>query len=93
MRSEMDKGLLSEPSESSLLMIPTHLTAVPSGEETGDFLALDLGGTNFRVLKVRKGRVAQVAWRGWRWGRGVGGLRPWFDTYIMHTYTSRPLHT
>jgi hexokinase len=51
MLSEMDAGLASAGT-SSLLMIPTHLTAAPTGRETGSFLALDLGGTNFRVLKV-----------------------------------------
>ena len=51
MLSEMDAGLASAGT-SSLLMIPTHLTSVPTGKETGSYLALDLGGTNFRVLKV-----------------------------------------
>ena len=51
MLSEMDAGLASAGT-SSLLMIPTHLTSVPTGQETGSYLALDLGGTNFRVLKV-----------------------------------------
>ncbi len=51
MLSEMDAGLASAGT-SSLLMIPTHLTTVPTGRETGSFLAVDLGGTNFRVLKV-----------------------------------------
>ena len=51
MLSEMDAGLASAGT-SSLLMIPTHLTTVPTGQETGSYLALDLGGTNFRVLKV-----------------------------------------
>ena len=51
MLSEMDSGLASTGG-SSLLMIPTHLTSVPTGQETGSYLALDLGGTNFRVLKV-----------------------------------------
>ncbi|XP_049598775.1 hexokinase-2 isoform X2 [Syngnathus scovelli] len=34
-------------------MLPTFVTATPDGTEKGDFLALDLGGTNFRVLRVR----------------------------------------
>jgi len=49
---EMDCGL-SVGSNSPLLMLPTHLTKLPSGQETGDIIALDLGGTNFRVLKVK----------------------------------------
>uniref|UniRef100_A0A3Q3RAN8 Phosphotransferase n=1 Tax=Monopterus albus TaxID=43700 RepID=A0A3Q3RAN8_MONAL len=34
-------------------MLPTFVRATPDGTEKGDFLALDLGGTNFRVLYVR----------------------------------------
>ncbi|KAL0593223.1 Hexokinase-2 [Plecturocebus cupreus] len=34
-------------------MLPTYVCATPDGTEKGDFLALDLGGTNFRVLLVR----------------------------------------
>ena len=30
----------------------TYVRYLPSGHETGRFLALDLGGTNFRVLLV-----------------------------------------
>ena len=30
----------------------TYVSKLPSGNETGDFLALDLGGTNFRVLLI-----------------------------------------
>uniref|UniRef100_A0A3Q1CBV6 hexokinase n=1 Tax=Amphiprion ocellaris TaxID=80972 RepID=A0A3Q1CBV6_AMPOC len=34
-------------------MLPTFVRATPDGTEKGDYLALDLGGTNFRVLYVR----------------------------------------
>ncbi|WVR04130.1 hypothetical protein IAU60_001129 [Kwoniella sp. DSM 27419] len=33
-------------------MIPTYVFGWPTGEEKGDFLALDLGGTNLRVCLV-----------------------------------------
>ncbi|KAI8477534.1 hypothetical protein Bbelb_447350 [Branchiostoma belcheri] len=33
-------------------MLATYVRAVPDGTESGDFLALDLGGSNFRVLHV-----------------------------------------
>lgn len=33
-------------------MIPTYVFGWPSGKETGDFLAVDLGGTNLRVCLV-----------------------------------------
>uniref|UniRef100_A0A8D0TAC0 Hexokinase-3 n=1 Tax=Sus scrofa TaxID=9823 RepID=A0A8D0TAC0_PIG len=51
MREAMAKGLQGKPS--SLRMLPTYVRAIPDGSERGDFLALDLGGTNFRVLLVR----------------------------------------
>jgi hexokinase len=48
---QMQSGLCKD-SDSSLKMLPSHLTASATGAEVGEFLALDLGGTNFRVLKV-----------------------------------------
>ncbi|KAH8870714.1 Hexokinase [Schistosoma japonicum] len=38
--------------KSSIKMFPSYVTKVPNGTETGNFLALDLGGTNYRVLSV-----------------------------------------
>lgn len=52
----MDKGLSADPNiraESPIKMLPTFVRAIPNGTELGDFLALDLGGTNFRVLIVQ----------------------------------------
>ena len=51
MQSEMVKGL-KEDGGSTLKMLPTYVHGIPDGTERGDFLALDLGGTNFRVLKI-----------------------------------------
>ncbi|XP_055451755.1 hexokinase-3 isoform X3 [Psammomys obesus] len=51
MREAMVRGLRGEAS--SLRMLPTYVRSTPDGTERGDFLALDLGGTNFRVLLVR----------------------------------------
>ena len=48
-RSEMAKGLAG--GKSSLKMIPTYVDK-PTGREKGDFIALDLGGTNFRILEI-----------------------------------------
>ncbi|NXX37184.1 HXK2 protein, partial [Nicator chloris] len=54
MREEMDRGLCKETNATaSVRMLPTYVTHTPDGTEQGDFLALDLGGTNFRVLVVR----------------------------------------
>ncbi|NXL77986.1 HXK3 protein, partial [Leptocoma aspasia] len=54
MKAEMERGLGKETNASaSVRMLPTYVTHTPDGTERGDFLALDLGGTNFRVLVVR----------------------------------------
>ena len=47
---EIDWGLAGEPS--SLKMLPAFV-GPPTGNEVGEFLALDFGGTNFRALSVR----------------------------------------
>ncbi|XP_053846878.1 hexokinase-3 isoform X2 [Vidua macroura] len=53
MREEMERGLCKETSATaSVRMLPTYVSHTPDGTEQGDFLALDLGGTNFRVLVV-----------------------------------------
>ncbi|KAK7179244.1 hypothetical protein DPSP01_003503 [Paraphaeosphaeria sporulosa] len=48
---EMDEGLLQEGTE--LSQIPTYVTAVPNGTEKGLYMAVDLGGTNFRVCSIQ----------------------------------------
>ncbi|KAI9838968.1 MAG: hypothetical protein M1819_004176 [Sarea resinae] len=48
---QMDEGL-QKPGQ-TLNQIPTYVTAVPNGTEKGVYLAVDLGGTNFRVCSVR----------------------------------------
>ncbi|NXH45681.1 HXK3 protein, partial [Dicaeum eximium] len=54
MKAEMERGLCKETNaNASVRMLPTYVTHTPDGTERGDFLALDLGGTNFRVLVVR----------------------------------------
>lgn len=45
---EIEAGLRQQPS--SLQMENTYVPELPDGTEEGSFLALDLGGTNFRVL-------------------------------------------
>ncbi|KAG8923853.1 hexokinase A [Tulasnella sp. 419] len=46
----LEKGL-QEPGQ-IVPMIPTFVFGWPSGEEVGDYLAIDLGGTNLRVCLV-----------------------------------------
>ena len=48
--SEMQKGL--EEDGQALKMIPSFVEQLPSGDETGDVFAIDLGGTNLRCLRV-----------------------------------------
>ena len=38
--------------DATIKCYPTFVSKLPSGRETGRFLALDLGGTNFRVLQI-----------------------------------------
>jgi len=54
MDAEMNKGLHPDTQEQAdIKMFPTYVRSIPDGSEKGDFLALDLGGTNFRVLWVQ----------------------------------------
>ncbi|XP_022754971.1 hexokinase-1-like isoform X1 [Durio zibethinus] len=54
MTVEMHAGLASEGG-SKLKMIISYVDNLPTGDEKGLFYALDLGGTNFRVLRVQLG--------------------------------------
>lgn len=53
MMNEMKLGLDSNThSQADIKMFPTYVKKLPNGKERGDILALDLGGTNFRVLLI-----------------------------------------
>ncbi|XP_024517345.1 hexokinase-7 [Selaginella moellendorffii] len=54
MLSQMEAGLQSD-GESRLRMLLSFVEHLPCGNETGLFYGLDLGGTNFRVLRVQLG--------------------------------------
>ncbi|KAJ8750730.1 hypothetical protein K2173_015911 [Erythroxylum novogranatense] len=54
MAVEMHAGLASDGG-SKLKMIISYVDNLPTGDEKGLFYALDLGGTNFRVLRVLLG--------------------------------------
>nr|XP_012618111.1 putative hexokinase HKDC1 isoform X2 [Microcebus murinus] len=59
MRAELEYGLKRQTHPlATVKMLPTYVCGMPDGTEKGKFLALDLGGTNFRVLlvKIRSGR-------------------------------------
>ncbi|KAJ7957862.1 Phosphotransferase [Quillaja saponaria] len=54
MAAEMRAGLALDGG-SDLKMILSYVDSLPTGNEKGLFYALDLGGTNFRVLRVQLG--------------------------------------
>ncbi|NXQ29202.1 HXK1 protein, partial [Alaudala cheleensis] len=63
MRAELEYGLKRETqANATVKMLPTYVCGTPDGTEKGKFLALDLGGTNFRVLlvKIKSGRRRSV---------------------------------
>ncbi|KAF2979132.1 hypothetical protein EK904_007124, partial [Melospiza melodia maxima] len=63
MRAELEFGLKREAQgQATVKMLPTYVCGMPDGTEKGKFLALDLGGTNFRVLlvKIKSGRRRSV---------------------------------
>lgn len=54
MTADMRAGLAVDGG-SNLKMILSYVDSLPSGNEKGLFYALDLGGTNFRALRVQLG--------------------------------------
>ncbi|RZC34887.1 hexokinase type 2, partial [Asbolus verrucosus] len=51
--NDIHKGLKKETHPSAIVKcFVTYVQDLPNGSETGKFLALDLGGTNFRVLLI-----------------------------------------
>ncbi|KAL1641083.1 glucokinase [Diplodia intermedia] len=47
---QMEEGLQKDHTD--LSQIPTYVTSVPNGTEKGLYMAVDLGGTNFRVCSI-----------------------------------------
>ncbi|XP_063047857.1 hexokinase HKDC1 isoform X2 [Engraulis encrasicolus] len=63
MRVELERGLRRDDHNTACVkMLPSYVYRTPDGSETGKYLALDLGGTNFRVLvvKIRTGMSKAV---------------------------------
>ena len=53
LRSAIERGLGKEThAASTVKCFPTYVRQLPNGQEEGQFLALDLGGTNFRVVLI-----------------------------------------
>ncbi|KII73390.1 Hexokinase-2 [Thelohanellus kitauei] len=66
-QSAFNRGLESEVETyyyHPVKMLNTHLMVVPNGSETGRFVALDLGGTNLRILAISvvKGGLAPTSY-------------------------------
>ena len=52
---DLGKGKGAQADQSSLKMISSYINILPRGNEEGTFFAVDLGGTNLRVLRVQLG--------------------------------------
>ncbi|XP_034044377.1 hexokinase HKDC1-like [Thalassophryne amazonica] len=53
-QAEMKKGLSAKSNAAAAVkMLPTHVRSTPDGSEEGHFLALDFGGSKFKVLQVK----------------------------------------
>uniref|UniRef100_A0A8C9TCI9 Hexokinase-2 n=1 Tax=Scleropages formosus TaxID=113540 RepID=A0A8C9TCI9_SCLFO len=53
-KREMENGLGKDTNPTATVkMLPTFVRSIPDGSEKGDFIALDLGGSNFRILRVK----------------------------------------
>ncbi|VDO34265.1 unnamed protein product [Haemonchus placei] len=52
LKNHMDKGLKGGLKMSTLAMLPSFVPELPDGTERGKFVALDLGGTNLRVMTM-----------------------------------------
>ncbi|KAI8331924.1 hypothetical protein BC941DRAFT_463080 [Chlamydoabsidia padenii] len=51
-KQEYDQGLNTAEAKGLATMIPSYVTRLPTGQEQGTFLALDLGGSTLRVCAV-----------------------------------------
>ena len=50
--ADFQKGLEREGDDVKIKMLVTYVHSLPDGSEQGNFLGLDLGGSNFRVLLI-----------------------------------------
>uniref|UniRef100_A0A8C5C597 Hexokinase-2 n=1 Tax=Gadus morhua TaxID=8049 RepID=A0A8C5C597_GADMO len=101
MKIEIQNGLSKSTQEiATVKMLPTFVQSTPDGSENGDFLALDLGGTNFRVLlvKIRSGKRRTVEMNNKIYAipmevmQGTGEEVRTRDRYIMCVFNVRCVH-
>nr|APP18137.1 hexokinase 1 [Anisakis simplex] len=53
MSKNMDRGLKGGLAMSTISMLPSFVPELPDGTEEGTFIAMDLGGTNLRVMLMK----------------------------------------
>ncbi|KAI6655543.1 Hexokinase HKDC1 [Oopsacas minuta] len=61
---EMEEGLSKDDHNSPVKMLVAYVHGLPTGKERGRYLALDLGGSNFRVLLItieENGSITQLS--------------------------------
>eukprot|EP00887_Chlorella_sp_A99_P006231 scaffold3.g6231.t1 len=84
--AQMVAGLAGQAGAPALMMLPSFVDVLPTGEETGDCYAIDLGGTNLRVTHVRlseeRGKTVATHMRQWPipeacFDTDNGRLLPW----------------
>lgn len=64
LEQEMEAGLSPATHKTAKVkMFPTYVRTIANGTENGEFLAIDLGGTNFRVLFVNLTPGEQIDFR------------------------------
>ncbi|KAI9475601.1 MAG: hypothetical protein EXX96DRAFT_573920 [Benjaminiella poitrasii] len=51
-KTEYEQGLSTRSASGLATMIPSYVTTLPTGQETGTYLSLDLGGSTLRVSAV-----------------------------------------
>jgi hexokinase len=53
MSAKLHEQLVSKLQSESICMLPSYIHTLPTGTETGTYLALDVGGSTFRVAAVQ----------------------------------------
>ncbi|KHJ48832.1 Hexokinase [Trichuris suis] len=65
---QMNSGLIGGLKDSTVAMLPSFVPRLPDGSESGTYLAIDLGGTNLRVLmmEINPGQESHAESRNFR---------------------------
>ncbi|CDW58947.1 hexokinase type II, variant [Trichuris trichiura] len=65
---QMNSGLAGGLKDSTVAMLPSFVPRLPDGSESGKYLAIDLGGTNLRVLmmEITPGQESRAESRNFR---------------------------